>query len=471
MLDINFIYSLSEELNDCLRNTKIEKIKQPSKELLVFDIRKKNTNYCLLISCSPGKARVHLTKRDFDSPDSPPMFCTILRKRISSSLIENIQVVNNDRIIEFNLHAFDDLYRNVSYKLIIELFNRTPDCILVDSEGIIIDCLNHKKHNPGLKYHYPEKPFNNELNDYSKSGTSFASNDFATFSDFLDEYYTQIEKEEIYRRKGKELRTAVNSSIKRISKKLNIQKDELLRSKGREDFRIKADLITSNIWKIRKGDQVLECENFYAEDSPIIQIQLNPLKSAQNNAADYYKNYKKLKTAEEYLTNLIIKAEIQLDYLNSVLDNLDRALSDSDIDAIRSELISTGFVKKKGHSNKKTKEKKIDLISLKSPGGFDVLIGRNNIQNDQLTFKLAKKTDYWFHVKNFHGSHVILACNGEEPLQDDIIFAAKNAIKHSQLHNELIGDVDYTQIKNIKRNPIGLPGNVIYNNYKTIRIK
>lgn len=471
MLSISFINSLTEELNERIKNSKIERIKQPSKELLVFNIKNnKSKNECILISCSPGKARVHLTKRDFESSDSIPRFCSILRKKIISSYIEKVEMVNNDRIIEFTILSKDELYRKVSYKLVIELFNRNPDCILVNSDGLIIDCLNRKKHNPGLFYHYPEKPLNSDHTVLSKENTSFNSNDYNSISDFLDDYYTQIEKEEIYYRKGKELRKSVNSAIKRISKKLALHQDDLLRSKGREEFKIKADLITSNIWKINKGDLFLECENFYAEDSPIVHIDLNPLKSAADNANEFYKNYRKLKTAENYL-NIFIKTEqFQLDYLYSVLDHLNRASSNIEIDSIKSELVFTGFIKSHNRNNKKNKEKKLDIISHYSPSGFCLYIGRNNIQNEEITFKLARKTDYWFHIKNFHGSHVVLSCNGVKPSNDDIIFAAKFAIQYSQLRNENNVDVDYTQIKNIKRNPSGLPGNVIYTNYQTVRI-
>lgn len=461
MIDQKFISALKTELDREIAGGRIEKIQQPAKDLIILFVRKEKKNLKVLISSSPSRARVHITQREFENPQDAPIFCKLLRKHIASAVIESVNQPNTDRILEFELTCFDEIGRISQKKLVAELFGKIPDIILVGSDGIIIDCINRKKHNPGMYYRYPDNP--------AKTTTAGENVDNVDVSAFLDEYYAKTETEEIYRRKSKELRTSVNSARKRISKKLDLQRQELLNAQGREDIRKKADLLKSNLWKIKKGDTVAICEDYYQEGFPVVEIKLDPLLSPQQNTEQLYRKYTKLKKAEQYLTDLILKAEKQLDYIDSALDEIDRARSDAEIDSIREELEQTGFLRKSGKNKAGSKkQKKIPYASFVSPGGFEVAVGRNNLQNDELTFKIARKSDLWFHVKNEHGSHAVLFTEGKTVEIEDIMFAANLAGEYSKLKGEKGTPVDYCYIRNVKRQPNSYPGKVLYTDYKTI---
>ena len=210
--------------------------------------------------------------------------------------------------------------------------------------------------------------------------------------------------------------------------------------------------------------------DFYDSENPEITIKLDPLLSPQTNAAKLYKQYNKLKTAEEYLQNQITKGEAQLDYIASVQDELSRTASDRDITEIRKELILSGFIKNREKTTIR-KEKAQAPIRMISPEGLEILAGRNNIQNEELTFCTARRDDIWFHVKTIHGSHVILRCGREEPDENSVILAAAVAVYYSQGRNGGNTAVDYTRVRNVKKLPYSLPGRVSYTNYQTILIK
>ena len=188
-----------------------------------------------------------------------------------------------------------------------------------------------------------------------------------------------------------------------------------------------------------------------------------------------------MKTAEGYLTELIIKGEAQLDYIESALDELSRSESNRDIEGIKAELIASGILKdrnysKRGNKNSSKSKKpqpkaQINPLKLETKNGLDILIGRNNLENDELTFKVARKTDIWFHVKDIHGSHVILKTAGSSPEERDILEAAKAAKDNSKARDAQNVEVDYTDVRYVKKPAGALPGKVIYTNQKTVIIK
>ena len=218
---------------------------------------------------------------------------------------------------------------------------------------------------------------------------------------------------------------------------------------------------------------MLECEDYYREGNPLIRIPLDPLKTPQQNLAQRFKEYRKAKGAREHLTVLIEEGEKQLDYLNSVLEELSRSESERDLEEIREELLATGFLKnsRQKKAKKGIKIKASEPLRFMSPDGLEILVGRNNVQNDELTTKLARRTDYWLHVKDVHGSHVIMRCEGLEPSPDSIRYAAELAAQYSQARGSGRVAVDYTMVRNVKKPSGALPGKVIYQNYKTILVR
>ena len=236
------------------------------------------------------------------------------------------------------------------------------------------------------------------------------------------------------------------------------------------ELKKQAELVTANIYRMKKGDRELRCEDYYEPDCPEIVIPLDVLKTPQQNAAAMYKEYNKLKAAKEHLTVLVAQGEAQLDYLNSVMSELQCAESEKDLADIRLELISSGY-DRKAKAVKKERLRPQQPLRFVTDDGLEVLVGRSNIQNDELTTKLARRTDYWLHTQKVHGSHVILRCDGLEPPQRSIEQAACIAAYYSQGRDSGKLPVDYTMVRFVRKPSGSLPGKVIYTDYRTIIIE
>ena len=475
MINNNTIASLCEELNSVLSGGRIDKIQQPARDVLIMTVRTKGVNRKLLLSAAPGKARIHLSSIQYESPSEPSMFCMLLRKHLAGAVVLQFSQPGGDRLIVMDVKAFDEIGREAKNKLIVEMIPGKTNIILVGDNELIVDCAYHRDYDaegyrrlfPGMIYRLPKTPEGYHPQNHTDG---FVPADGNSVSEILDVFYSEREKEEVYKKRSRELRTTLSSAEKRIRKKLEIQRNDLERSLGREDIRRRADLITANIWQIRRGEKQLKCLDFYDSENPEIIIGLDPQLSPQANAAKLYKQYNKLKTAEEYLQRLISKGEAQLDYISSVQDELSRAASDRDISEIRKELILSGFLKNKPKASVR-KERVQSPVLFITPGGIEILVGRNNIQNEELTFRMAHRDDLWFHVKTIHGSHVILRCGREEPDENSVILAAAVAVYFSQGRSGGNTAVDYTRVRNVKKLPDSLPGRVSYTNYQTILIK
>lgn len=291
-----------------------------------------------------------------------------------------------------------------------------------------------------------------------------------SFSTLLDNYYSQRDRIEQQRRKSHELTKTVRTIRDRTERKLAGQREELKRTEGRESVRRAAEFITANIYRIKKGDRVLECEDYYAQDCPTIRIELDALKTPQQNAAALYKEYNKLKAAEEHLTVLTAVGQKQLEYLNSVLEMLGSAESERDIADIRRELIETGYLRRQ-KSAKPDRSRAQAPRRFCSDDGFEILAGRSNIQNDELTLRTGRRTDYWLHTQRVHGSHVIIRCEGEEPPERTIEQAAIIAAYYSQARDGGKTPVDYTMLRFVRKPSGALPGKVIYTDYSTVNVE
>ena len=290
---------------------------------------------------------------------------------------------------------------------------------------------------------------------------------YDSFSEMLDAFYTRRDRAEQQRRRSHDLIKTVRTLRDRQQRKLAAQCEELRRTEGREDIRHQAELVTANIYRLRRGDRSLECEDYYDPACPVVHIELDPLKTPQQNAAALYKEYNKLKAAEQHLTVLTREGERQLDYLNSVLDELERAETDRDLSDIRRELTETGYIRaRKGGKAERVKPQ--SPLKFVSDDGLEILAGRSNAQNDELTLKLARRTDYWLHTQRVHSSHVIIRCEGEEPPPRTLEQAASIAAYYSQARGAGKVQVDYTMVRNVRKPSGALPGKVVYTDHKTM---
>ena len=470
-LDVGTVAAVTAELSQKLVGGRVEKIQQPEKDLILLTVRAEGTNYRLLIRAAGANARVHLTEQSFENPASAPMFCMLLRKYLLASRLVSVIQPNGDRLIAFSFESHTELGDRANLTLITELMGRAANVILTDEDGRILDCLRRiplSEHAqrallPGLKYALPPLPERTSADGHEGQPMT----EMESVSARLDARYGRLEREELQRRRSQELVKSVRRARDRQQRKLAAQAEELLRTENVEEVRREAELLQANLYRVRRGDRVLECENYYAEESPLIRLPLDPLKTPQENLSAKFKAYRKLRGAREHLTGLIAEGEKQLDYLNSVLEELDRARTEQDLREIRAELESAGLVRA-DRQRKNRREKPAAPLRFESPDGLEILVGRNNVQNDDLTTRLARRTDYWFHVQKQHGSHVILRCEGLEPPEASVHAAAKLAAYYSQAKNSGHVAVDYTMVRCVRKPSGARPGMVIYTDARTV---
>ena len=287
-----------------------------------------------------------------------------------------------------------------------------------------------------------------------------------SFSAVLDSYFAEKDLICRMRAKGSDLIRLITSLIDRTKRKIETQKKELEETKNRDIYRIYGDILNANLYILNKGDLGADLVNFYSPEQEKIHIKLNPRLTPSQNAQKYYQEYKKLTTAEKKLTEFLKEGEEELLYLDSVMDILSRCTFESELNALREELYSVGYIKKSSHKNQK--QTKPQFKRYVSSDGFLILVGKNNLENDQLTLKIAKSDDVWFHTKDIPGSHTVVVSEGkivpEKTLEEAAIIAATNSKAADNAH--LIA-VDYTIAKNVKKPNGAKPGRVIYNYYNT----
>ncbi len=289
------------------------------------------------------------------------------------------------------------------------------------------------------------------------------------FSALLDMFYTLRDRSDAMRQKSGAVRKTVQNLCTRLKRKLAIQEKELEATFDRERLRQLGDILTANIHRIEKGRTLVKCQDFYDEDMKQIEIPISPILSPQQNAAKFYKDYTRMKNAEKELTRQIALGEEELSYLKSVLEELDRAETDGELEEIKQELQSGGYLKADDRK-RRMKQAKSSPMRFVSTDGFPIYVGRNNRQNEELTFRSARKDDIWLHAQKVHGSHVIIACAGAPVPDDTISQAAQLAAHYAETKGGQNIAVDVTPVKQVKKIPNGKPGMVIYHTYRTVMV-
>ena len=288
-----------------------------------------------------------------------------------------------------------------------------------------------------------------------------------SFSALLDSYYIVRDRKDAMRQKSQAVRKTVTNLLQRVRRKLAVQEKELEATFDRERLRQLGDIVTANIHRIQKGQTVLEAEDFYDEDMKVIQIPISPLLSPQQNAAKFYKDYTRMKNAEKELTRQMELGRQEEQYLRSVLEELDRAQTEQELEEIRRELQDGGYLRPDA-GKKRVKQGKLSPMRFESTDGYPIYVGRNNRQNDELTFRLARKDDIWLHAQKVHGCHVIISCGGTKPPDDTVTQAAQLAAYYSESTGGQNIPVDVTPVKQVKKLPGAKPGMVIYHTYNTV---
>lgn len=570
--DAILLTAVLNELNLICDQCRIDKVQQPEKDKIILSLRSRIGNRKLLICARPGSARLHFTAEAYENPQSPPMFCMLLRKHLTGARITELYQPPMERIVRIGTAGHDELGGLVEKELILELMGRYTNIIITDSDGTIIDALRRVDEDmsrsrrilPGLRYELP--PVQNKADpleaDFSEIKASFEKasvetnlskwlldafsgfsplicrelaergtgipdarilelgdegkmafltclekflveirdgnfipfmlrdgsvpydfsyteiNQYAgrmtgerynSFSELLEDFYTLRDSEDRLKQRAGALIKSLTTIRDRTARKTLRQREELLAAEDRERKRELGDIITANLHRIQKGDTLLHTQDFYSSTGRDVDIKLDPLKTPQQNAAKYYRDYNKLKTAEKYLREQIDRGEAEIEYLDSVLEAISRANLVSDISEIRLELSQTGFLKEKSGGRKIDKAPSRPLV-FKSSDGFEIIVGKNNLQNEKLTFKTAQRYDIWLHAQKIHSSHTIIRCGGAAVPDKTIEEAATITACYSQCGVGQKVPVDYTAVRNVKRQPGGKPGMVFYTDYKTVYV-
>ncbi len=572
-LDGAFLRFIKTELEEKLIGLRVEKVFQPNRDELVVAFRGVSGAYKVLMSARANSPRVNITQYPPENPQTPPMLCMLLRKRLTGAKLKEITQYQLERVIRFTFDATDELGDKIELSLIAEIMGKYSNVIFVDGSGNVIDALKRVDMTmssqrlvlPGVEYRLPPpqdklnplevtadeiigrirssgktvtlnkailsavqgfspvvcrelehlsgrgaeldtlsmtdeqysrlgfflkrtlseigdnkgipcmvqdlngKPIDFSFMNILQYGTAAKTVRFESFSELLDSFYLERDKTERMRVKGQDLLRLLTNITERLTRKINTQKIELANSEDREPLRIKGDLLQANLYRIEKGMTEIEVENFYEENMPMIKIKLNPALTPGQNAQKYYKDYRKAKNAQQYLTVEIEKAQQELLYIDTVFDSLSRAETERELAEIKQELIEGGYIKRI-RSRQKIKGT-LPPLEFTSKSGLKILVGRNNVQNDKLTLKTARNYDLWFHTKDIPGSHTIIVSQGETPDDETILYAAQLAAYHSRAKESSKVPVDYTLIKYVSKAVGAKPGMVIYKNQKTLFVK
>lgn len=291
----------------------------------------------------------------------------------------------------------------------------------------------------------------------------FDSKVYKSGSELLENYYNEKDKSERIKNRTQDLEKIINTNLERCNKKIKILKNAITEGSKKEVYKIYGELLTANIYALKGGQESATLWDYYSEDNSMITIPLEPNKSPSENIQSYYKKYNKLKKSEEVAIEQLKIAEEEIDYLTSVINNISNITSYEEVHEIREELMEAGYIRYRKNKDKPKTTKPHHFISSQ---GYDIYVGRNNLQNDYLTLRFAGKNDTWFHTKNIPGSHVIV--KGNNLPEETLIEAASLAAYYSKGKSSSKVPVDYTEVRNVKKPNGAKPGMVTYSTNKTI---
>lgn len=294
---------------------------------------------------------------------------------------------------------------------------------------------------------------------------------FSTLSEVIDKFYCKKDASERMRQKSADLVKLLNIHRERAAKKQGILLSTLKDAKNKDKYKVYGELLCANLYRITDTDTEIEVENYYDENLPTVKIPLDVQLSPSDNAQKYFKKYQKLKNAETEATKQLEENEAVLEYLESTLVLVLNAETESDLNAIRTELSEQGYLKRLVAKKNQRLQNTSKPMHFVSSDGFDIYVGKNNTQNDYLTLKFANSNDIWFHTKNIHGSHVIIKLGLDKDVPETTLReAAELSAYYSKARESSQVPVDYTTVKNVKKPNGAKPGMVIYDHYNTVYV-
>lgn len=290
--------------------------------------------------------------------------------------------------------------------------------------------------------------------------------EYGDIFEMIETFYTTKDQQVHILQRSKSMRRTLEGRLKRTQSKIQHLREELRNAEGAEAFKIKAELLLANIYQLEKGLESVKVTNYYTGE-PLV-IDLDPRLGPKENISAYYKKYHKLKDSKSHLLHQLNQAEAEIEYLETTLVSIETAGGEEDLTAIAEELSLEGYLKKRGYA--KARKKPPGFHRFVSPAGFEILVGKNNRANDELTFKVASKQDLWFHTRNIPGSHVVLRLKGRLPDEQSLLLAASVAAFYSKANLSSNVPVDYTEVRQVKKPSGSKPGFVNYFEQKTLYV-
>lgn len=312
-----------------------------------------------------------------------------------------------------------------------------------------------------------QKPKDFSFIGIEQYGSAMTCREFEDISSMLDTFYGEKDAAERMKQKMGDFSRLLAARVERVERKLCAQKEELLACRDRDTLRKYGDLLSANLYMLEKGMTSVEVDDYFEQDMPRVTIKLDARLTPVQNVQRYYKEYRRADTAEKKLTEMIAQGEQELEYFDSVCDMLDRARCEAELKELRAELAQGGYIRSEPQKGKRREEKKLPPLKYRSTDGFLILTGRSSVQNERLTLKDSRNCDIWFHTQKIAGSHTVVVTEGRQVPNSTLEQAAIIAAYNSKARNSSKVAVDYTEIRNVKKQPGGKPGMVIYEPYST----
>ena len=476
MLNIDYITlnDFFEENIDFFIGARVQKIQQPTRKDFIFSMRNNGTSRKFYININPQFYHVSFIsqenekKRNIQIPKQPPMFCMLLRKYLEGCKISDAKVIKNERIFELHFEIMDELSQRRFLCLCIELMGKHSNVILYDREtNIIIGCAHnvgpeksrYRELQGGIKYIYPPKT-DKFLNFDRKPLYEFLQEQKTNLNinELLDDYFSNIQCENILKSEKEKLNTIVLTKLKKTNSAIDKISTLLKKRDNTEKYKLFGELLTANLYQKKDYSSQIEVLNYFTGEN--IVIELDATKTLNENAQKYFKLYTKSKTTKEKSKQLLKDLEIEKEYNENILYSIAQAEVLEDLTDIKKELGLTEI----------KQQKEIPSFLKYNINGFEVLVGKNNKQNDLIISKLSKDEDIWFHTRLCAGSHVLLKVRDIEPDEQTIFECCKLARQFSSATLPSKVGVIYTKRRFIKKPPAAPLGYVIYKNEKEILI-
>ena len=460
------IVNVLSEIVPVLGNGWIQKIQQPSDRTLLFEIRVPGATHRLLVSCEPGMARLHLSRRPLPNPPSPPSFCQFLRAHLQGARIDHIQQQPNDRIVAIHLTT-----KHGSGTVVCELTGKTANVLVLDANQCILRDLTRQSQIVGQPYEPPPRHGISKTESTAPRFATTADNDGFPISAAIEAYYHEKEAGLAQERARDERLRTLRKTLKKEQRRIEAWRGDLEKTEKYRDYARYGELIKANLSSLKKGMDCIELVDYYDEALPKVTIPLNSTKSAQGNMDEYFKKYRKYLAAARELNPRIVQAQSGVEKIREEITAIEKGLWSP---PIPSPPATSGAAHPASHTPQKRtpQPRRGPFRRFVSTDGLPIFVGRNARENDELTFGLANSDDLWLHARGTPGSHVVIRLEkGKEPPPETLKDAATLALLYSDFKKSGKGEVIYTRRKWVKKAKGRVPGAVVVTQEKSLQVK